>query len=791
MTAMPSLRSQILLFVLATSGIVLGSVALSLWYPHGNTSPQPGSPTGSASYLPATYIGRAACIDCHEQEHELWTGSHHDLAMQVANEDTVLGDFDDATFTHFGVTSTFYKKDGKFFVNTDGPDGLMHDYEIAYVFGFTPLQQYLIEFPGGRYQALGVSWDCRPEDQGGQRWYHLYPDEPIPYNDELHWTGPNQNWNYMCAECHSTNLKKNYDLTNDSFNTTWSEINVSCETCHGPSSNHVIWAKDDERGIDRGDPTMGMAFQIKDDGGTWQFAPDEVTAQRTKPREDHAMSQMCAQCHSRRATLTDQYKHGQNLLDTHRLSLLDEHLYFPDGQILDEVYVYGSFLQSKMHAKGVTCTDCHDPHSMRTLTTGNALCSQCHLPDKFDTPDHHFHEQDTEASLCVACHMPTRPYMGVDDRLDHSIRVPRPDLSITLGSPNACNNCHDEETNEWSEDALNDWYGPYRRNEPHYGESLQAGRTNAPGANEKLAKLANDQTRPAIVRATALSLLRNYPSPLSYRTIQEYARSDDPLIRFAALNALESTEPALRVPIAFDLLNDPVYLVRNEAGRMLAPVDTAQLDTVHQQAIEQGIDSYIESQLASAERAESHLNIALIHTRRAQPDPAEQAYRTALRINPRFAQAYVNLADLYRATDRDDQAVQLLQQAIDANVNHGVIHYSLGLALVRQQQIPDAIRAFQRAAELTPEDPQFGYTLGIALNSTGQPQRALQILTEHHQRHLTDQPTLYALMTISRDQKQWDAALQYANTLLSLNPDNPQAIHALIQQTQQQNAQQP
>jgi predicted CXXCH cytochrome family protein len=783
---MLSLRNQVLLFVLLISGIVLGSVALLQWSPQGGSSLSPGASTGSARYLPATYVGRASCIDCHEQEQNLWTGSHHDLAMQVANEQTVLGDFDDATFTYFGVTSRFYKKDGKFFVNTDGPDGLMHDYEITYTFGVTPLQQYLIGFPDGRYQALGLSWDSRPADKGGQRWYHLYPEEPIPHDDELHWTGPNQNWNFMCAECHSTNLKKNYNLADNTFNTTWSEINVSCETCHGPSSNHVKWAKDNERGIDRGDPTMGMAFQLKSDAGTWEFPPNEPTAQRTMPREDRTLSQMCAQCHSRRGSLTDQYKHGQDLLDTHRLALLDENLYFPDGQIQDEVYVYGSFLQSKMHQKGVTCTNCHDPHSMQILATGNTLCSQCHLPDKFDTPDHHFHDQGTEESLCVSCHMPKRTYMGVDDRLDHSIRVPRPDLSIKLGTPNACNKCHDEETNEWSEDALNEWYGPYRRNEPHYGETLQAGRTNAPNANKKLAKLANNKTRPGIVRATAISLLRNYPTPLSYRTIQDYAKSEDPLIRFAALSALEATEPALRMPIAFDLLDDPVYLVRNEAGRILSPADPAQLDAVQQKAVEQGIDSYIESQLANAERAESHLNIALIHTQRGQAELAEQAYRTAIRINPRFAQAYVNLADLYRATDRDDQALQLLRQAIDTNVNQGVIHYSLGLALVRQKQIPEAIQVFEHAAELAPDDPQFGYTLGIALNSTGQPQRALEVLTEHHQRHPADQPTLFALMTISRDQQQWDAARQHAQTLLKLNPENPQTIQAFIRQIQQQ-----
>jgi len=191
---------------------------------------------------PAQYVKRQTCISCHEEQYTEWSGSHHDLAMQVASEQTVLGHFNDAPFTHFGVTSKFFKKDGKFFVHTDGPDGKMSDFEVKYTFGFDPLQQYLIEFPDGRMQALDIAWDSHPKEQGGQRWFHLHPDEEITYDDILHWTGLYLNWNYMCAECHSTNLQKNFNLKTNTFNTTWSEINVGCQACHGPGSNHVEWA---------------------------------------------------------------------------------------------------------------------------------------------------------------------------------------------------------------------------------------------------------------------------------------------------------------------------------------------------------------------------------------------------------------------------------------------------------------------------------------------------------------------------------------------------------------------
>jgi hypothetical protein len=331
------------------------------------------------------YVGRDSCIDCHKREYELWKGSDHDIAMQEANEHTVLGEFNNAVFTQYGTTSKFYIRDGKYYVFTEGPGGELDEYEIAYTFGVTPLQQYLVEFPGGRYQMLPLCWDTRPPELGGQRWFHIYPDERIAPKDVLYWTKVNQNWNYMCAECHSTNVRKNYDLRNDRYQTTYSEIDVSCEACHGPGSKHTNWAKllDREKGFSEED-MMGLRFRLKDpDKGTWVFNMETGNARRTVPLRSIQQIEACARCHSRRRVINEDYIHGRTLLDTHVPSLLVEDLYFADGQIQDEVYVYGSFLQSKMFSKGVLCHDCHEPHSMRVYSHGNVLCYRCHLQQKF------------------------------------------------------------------------------------------------------------------------------------------------------------------------------------------------------------------------------------------------------------------------------------------------------------------------------------------------------------------------------------------------------------------------
>ncbi len=347
----------------------------------------------TSSTQESTYLGRDACLACHQAEFDAHAGSHHDLAMQPATAETVLGDFDNAEFVYFGVVSRFFTRDGNFYIKTDSPDGGLREYRVEYTFGVDPLQQYLVALPGGRLQALPLCWDTRPRAEGGQRWFHLYPDEAILPGDELHWTGRNQNWNFSCAECHSTNLHKGYDLSTDTFHTTWSEVDVSCEACHGPGSGHVAWAEEAGEGANKADALdAGLVINLPDeDGGKWRFLPGAPTAVRSTPRSVRTEVEMCARCHSLRAALTDEYQHGAPILDSHRVSLLTAPEYFPDGQVLEEDYVYGSFLQSRMYAAGVTCTDCHDPHTAQLRATGDALCFQCHQPTVFGVESHSRH----------------------------------------------------------------------------------------------------------------------------------------------------------------------------------------------------------------------------------------------------------------------------------------------------------------------------------------------------------------------------------------------------------------
>ena len=741
----------------------------------------------------ATFVGGAACTTCHEDQTSLWSGSHHDLAMQVADEATVLGDFENATFAYAETTSTFFRRDADFMVRTDGPDGELHDYAIAYAFGVDPLQQYLIEFPGGRLQALSIAWDTRPEGDGGQRWFHLYPDEAVDHEDVLHWSGPAQNWNFMCAECHTTNLRKGYTVDTDSYDTTWSDVDVSCEACHGPGSEHVTWGQAVERGetpavtATPGDVTaMGLVVDLADrDDAEWNIDPDTGLATRSVPRTSRTTVEMCARCHSRRSVLDDDYVYGRPLVESHRPSLLVDGLYHDDGQILDEVYVYGSFRQSKMYEAGVTCRECHDSHALTVRGEGNARCAACHQPSVFDTPAHHFHETGSTGASCVECHMPETTYMVVDPRRDHSLRSPRPDLSVTLGTPNACNGCHQDQSPQWAADAVLRWYGPERALErsAHYGEALAAARRGAPGAADALASLALDTEQSAIVRATAVAELRGYPGTGAARTIEQSVGSGDPLIRAAGVSAAEALGPDARLRLLGPLLEDPMRLVRTEAARVLAGVPDALFNEAQRTTLARALDEYRAVQDVNADRAESHVNLGLLHAQRNEPQAAEAAYEQALALNPSFVPAYANLADLYRAQRRDDDVDTVLARGLEAIPLSGDLHHALGLLRVRQQRRPEALESLRRAAELMPEVARYSYVFGVALNSTGRGQQALEVLQGAHRRHPGDRDILLALTTISRDRGAIDAALEFGRRLQSLDPTNPQ-VAQLVEQVE-------
>ncbi len=709
----------------------------------------------------ATFVGGRKCADCHKAEYYRWQNSLHDRAMEVADETTVLGDFNNAVVGFHSVTSRFYRKGNQFFVLTQGPDGKMGEFEITYTFGWYPLQQYLVSFPGGRLQCLPIAWDVKEK-----KWYHLYPNASIDPKDWLYWTNAGQNWNGMCAECHSTNLKKNYDIESDSYQTTWSEIDVSCEACHGPGSRHVEWAEL---------PDMARP----------QTHYYELVV-KTKKMDSRAQVELCAPCHSRRAILGD-YTHAEpDLLDSMLPSLLTPELYFADGQILEEVYVYGSFTQSKMYSRNVRCSDCHDVHSIKKVKEGNALCLQCHRAGIYDTKEHHFHKRQGEkgepiksvdgkvlfdvgtGAECVQCHMPERPYMVIDYRADHSFRIPRPDLSIKLGTPNACNRCHVDKTNRWSDEYITKWYGPGRK--AHYGTILVKGRERSQAAHKDLLKLASDPLYPVIVRSTALSLIEDYPGDETNHAHEQALMDEEALIRRTAVDGLHVSNPKHQTELLASMLYDPVKAVRIEAARRMAEIPDPTLDSNQKKVFQASLEEYQEAMKYSADFAFGRYNLANLYVALKQPQKAVASYQAAIKIDNLFYPAKVNLAMLYNQMGKNNEAEMLLREVVSSHPEIYEVHYSLGLLLAEEKKYAEAVNYLKQAAKGMPERARIHYNLGLLLQQLKKDSDAEASLLKAQDLEPDNLDYLYALADFYLKRKKLQKARSVAKEMVARHP---------------------
>ena len=714
----------------------------------------------------AGFVGTEVCATCHKAEFAAWQNSHHDLAMQEATPESVLGDFDGATFTYHGAVTTFSRDADGFWITTEGPNGLPERFPVRYVFGVYPLQQYLLPLEGGRLQALTIAWDSRRKEEGGQRWYHLYPDDNIKSADQLHWTGPYHNWNARCAECHSTNVRKHFDVPTNSYSTQFDAINVGCEACHGPGQEHI-------KAVEEGSAealTYG-GFEVSLEGHRGFFrTPGEETASSSH-NAGSLQVENCGRCHSRRRTLGD-YHYGRSLTDTHLLATLSAPLYHSDGQIRDEVYVYGSFIQSKMYAAGVVCTNCHEPHSNQLVAKGNALCGQCHNPDSFDTPAHHHHAAGTSGSQCVNCHMPEQTYMGVDRRRDHSMRIPRPDLSAAIGAPNACTQCHLDQSGAWAAKAVKEWGGDKKSPGPTVGELFSEARLGAPDALGGLEALTMNPKENGIWRASAIEELGRQGFPGLETLIVRLVESPDPIIRSSAVRASEALPLVRRYQILRVLLGDTNRSVVTELATALAAVPLDQIPSGDALALEKVFRDYLEVQFQDLDLPSVQARLGNFYLGRGDTEAAEVSYRAALKIDPQSVGAYINLADLKRAQGDERSARAVLLEALGLMPTEPSLLHALGLLEVRAGNYDTALGYLKDAADLEEDSFQYRYVYAVGLHDLGRIDEAIKVLKAALEYSKYSADVLYALAAYSFEIARYADARTYAKQLVSLYPDN-------------------
>ncbi|HEY8128133.1 MAG TPA: tetratricopeptide repeat protein, partial [Hyphomicrobium sp.] len=559
---------------------------------------------------------------------------------------------------------------------------------------------------------------------------------------------------------------------------TWSEISVGCEACHGPASNHVAWASK-SNGWEQYDSDKGFVQNLGERKGvTWPMG-DNGQATRSVPRSSAKEIGVCAGCHARRQQFSDDPESVARLFDAFRPSLLETGLYHVDGQQRDEVYNYGSFLESRMHAAGVTCSDCHNPHTGKLRQTGNDLCGQCHAAERFDVTTHHHHAPNSKGAQCAECHMPGTTYMGVDARRDHSMRIPRPDRTVLLATPNACNQCHTDKTASWAADAIKTWYPSSKVGAQDFAEAFERGDRGAPGAQAALIGIAEASSESPIARASAIIRLRRYLSPQVLEFAAGSLKIDDPQIRTAAVSVIAGADPETRRTLLVPLLRDSTRMVRMDAARAIAGEAERNLSPDDRALFEKALDEYVDAQLFNAERPESQLNLGALYRDQGRMDEARHAFAKAIEIDATFAPAAVSLADLTRSEGDESAAETVLRQSLAANPRSGALWHALGLSLIREKRLPDAIVSLAKAVECAPEEPRFGYVYGVALHDTGKPAEAIEVLKSALTRHPYDRNILWALATYAIEAGDYASALERAALLSQLEPNRTDVTQLL------------
>jgi Tfp pilus assembly protein PilF len=657
-------------------------------------------------------ISNQECISCHEQSQDDWQQSDHAKAMAIADKKTVLADFNNVDVEHYGQKAHFFIKDERYQV-TISYDNNVDTYPIKYTFGHFPLQQYLVETEKGQLQVLPFAWDARTKAEGGQRWYHNYSHEEIRPEDRLHWRQPLQNWNGMCADCHSDGLVRNYDAEKNSFNSKFDNINVGCLSCHDDMTEHSMSST--KRNV------SGDVTSLKYPTGQWLRAIGEKTAHWQGEQRDNAFMDNCFACHSLRSPLTDGFKANKAFLDQFSPQLPSTPNYYADGQIKEEVYVYGSFLQSKMYDKGVNCIDCHDKHTMKLKIEGNGLCLQCHGGEVFNVKSHHQHEEASTGAQCVNCHMPTNRYMGVDDRRDHSFKVPRPDISQAFDTPNACIKCHDNKSNQWVSDNLNKWHGEPRALTSNKQSLLALNSGQAINLEDHLSIIADNDIA-VISRASAIQQLAYTTQTLTVAVLKPYLIHKEALIRLSAASAATLLPPADKISLLVPLLSDPLKAIRIAAALSLLDSKVSAID---QAAFVSAFKELQQTNDINSWRGEGRMNQGINALQTGDVITAEKTFKATIDIDPYFESGYINLADLYRAQQKPFLVASVLSKGIKNNPKSAALHYSYGLHFVRQKKLDKGLIHFEKAMKLMPNNPQYAYTYVLGLDGAGQSKQAL------------------------------------------------------------------
>jgi tetratricopeptide (TPR) repeat protein len=635
--------------------------------------------------------GSTSCRECHAVFFEKWSTSFHGRAMQPHT-----GEFARDRLTpqekpllikgrrYRAVVGT-----GSDHVAEEGPDGT-REYPIVQVLGGKNVCYFLTPLARGHLQVLPVAYDMKRKE-----WFSTTKSAVRHFagvtNEELDWTDRAYTFNTSCFSCHVSQLATNYEPGTDSYRTVWAEPGVSCETCHGPAAEHVrVW-----RAAKPGEPPRDSKI---------------ISAKSLTPAQ---RNDMCASCHAKANPLWSSFRPGDRFFDHFDLAALENRDYYPDGRDLGENYTFTSWRMSPcVKAGGIDCVHCHTSSGrFRFADRPNDACLPCHAERVAKVAEHSHHAPDGEGSRCIACHMPMTEFARMH-RTDHSMRPPSPEASVAFGSPNACNLCHADRTARWAAEKVRAWHGAGSGARLlREGHLVAAARKGDWSRLPDMLAYLSEPDRDEIVTTSLVRLLVSCPDTSRWPVLRTLAADSSPLVRGAAVAALEDDPGAREILVA--ATRDETRLVRVRAAAALAGVDSSTVAPADRAALQAATVELERSLLARPDDFASHYNLGNFQLGRGEAAAAAEDYRKAIALRPDYVPGLVNLSMAEARQGRLDAAEEALRRAIEVDPASAAAHFNLGLLLAETDRAGDAKTELGRALELDPHNAAAAYNLAV------------------------------------------------------------------------------
>jgi len=716
-------------------------------------------PAWSAPAAPAdkAFAGSPGCRECHAHFYELWAPSHHGTAMSdFALARTNLTPMAEA----LRVGTNSYQALIPEGVVVERGAGGERRYPMAQAMGGRNVYYFLTPLERGRLQVLPVAYDLRRHewfDVAGSAVRHFagMADDPI------YWTESQYTFNTACYNCHVSQLTNNYHLDTDTYQTSWAEPGINCETCHGPAAEHARLARE----TPAGQPLPALKLIS------------------LKPFTHDQMNSQCGGCHAKIVPLAGSFTPGDRFFDHFGLGALEQSDFYPDGRDLGENFTYTSWRLSPCAASGkLDCLACHTSSGRYRFAAGDAnlACQPCHQEKAANVTAHSHHPAGSAGARCVSCHMPMTEFARMT-RTDHSMRPPMPAATVAFGSPNACNLCHTNQTAAWADQLVRDWH-PERRD--YQAATLETGRLIAAARLRDWSKLPEinrylaSPRRGEVWAASLLALLGGCEDDAKWAGVRACLDDHSPLVRAAAVQALgEGVRPEF-IPLLTKAARDPVRLVRFRAANALAGVPGEMIPVADRPAVATATDELVASLLARPDDAGSHYNLGNLRLEQHDTAGAIQAFTAANHLQPRDPAALVNLSLALNQAGQNEPAEASLRSALRLSPTNAAVHLNLGMLLAEIDRMPEAEQEFRESFRRDPKSAQAAFNLGVML-AQSKPAESLDWCRRAVALAPRETKYGYTLAFFLDQQGRTAAAIETLEQLLAPDPPGPDA-YALL-----------